>query len=833
MTRRLGTLAGACCALAAFTPAHAADAPPTPATAVATPTTAVATPAANANAPAAESGPPPTAQGAAPPDAVTPPLMPDLPPLGDSSAPMTPGSQPGANPGSTPPAVPPSLPSASGAPLAPGAPALPVSPQDASDGTTLAGASEAHLSARFAVYHPSTQLFEGRGDVVVDYQDVHMTGDEGFADLKTRDVTMKGHVYLKSGVRLVHADELTFNLRTKTWRLGGGQGSFLPPQLLSPLYFHGRNVSGFPGLVSGGPADVTTCDLDEPHYHIEGKRITIIPDRRAVINHATLYIKGRPVLKLRRLVIPLQRTNTNIIPTAGQNTIEGYFLKTAYYYPSKNGQVGIARFDTMSKQGIGLGVDQGYKFGQNAAGKIVLYSVVAGALSGKNLTGSLEHLQRLGSYQARLRSDIRNNSYQFSPNSKSASHNLDITRTTTNGSTALGFRSDTTESGFGSSGRQSYSLEQSQKWGLTASRVKLELFDTTSTNFSDRELNSQVNLDRRLPEWDLGFNYTKRTQLQSTNPGFFSSLDKLPELTFATSRRRIKGGFLSALPGTFGLSVGEYHEEPGDVTSQRVLVELGVDNHRSKFGKSTLDVSGRFTQAVYRSDSAQYLVNTNANWRTPFSKHNELSLRYLLYSPKGYTPFRFDTIGKYNLLTMDYVHKEKALQVAVGSGRDFRGGPFGWQDGRVRLRYTPSRRLQLGAASAYDFNGHHWRDVVNDTRIRFGYQGFLNVGARYTPLTKKVASLRWNLFTPLGRKYSLQTFGGWNGFTKQYDYRALRLNWEHHDFRASLAYVEQVGYRSEKGFRLMVHLRALPMNEEIATGQFGQSLNTTEVGEIF
>jgi hypothetical protein len=213
------------------------------------------------------------------------------------------------------------------------------------------------------------------------------------------------------------------------------------------------------------------------------------------------------------------------------------------------------------------------------------------------------------------------------------------------------------------------------------------------------------------------------------------------------------------------------------------------------------------------------------------SSHNQLSLRYLYMDPKGYTPFRFDMMGSYNTITADYIHRDGRFQASVGSGKDLRGGLYTWNDLRLNARYTPNRNFLLGASTAYDLNGSQWRDLINELDYRFG-KGFINLGTRYSPVTQKIGSLKWNLYTPLGRRYSLQTYGGWNGYANRYDYRVMRFNWELHDFRVSLSYVEENDYRSEKGIHLTVALRAFPIAEETATGQYGQSLDTS-VGSVY
>ncbi|MBW3622153.1 MAG: hypothetical protein KY468_01945 [Armatimonadetes bacterium] len=768
-----------------------------------------------------------------PPDVPLPPPA-GLPPSGDPATPVQPIPSPGASPRQplpatpTPPLTPPSIPTPDvGPPTETETPAVPPEERGA----------PVNVKGDYVIHFRDTGIVRGRGTptspTVLTYRDVVMTANEMEANLNTRDVYAKGNVVVQSGNRTIRGDELTFNLRTRAWRLGGGRASILPRRLVSPIYVRGTEFSGQPHLIEGENGSFTTCDLPDPHYHIRGREISIVPERRAVIKRASLYYNNRRLITIPRLVIPLQRHQYNIVPRFGQNNVEGYFVKTAYYYPSSLGDNGVARVDLMSKKGIGLGVDQGYRFAKGT-GQVVLYSVLgAGALQGREWNGSLRHQQQLGSFVASLQSEFRRNSYQFAPGSTNVSQMIDLTRRTTRGSLSFGYRSDRSGgAGVGGYDRQGFTYAQNQTWGRNSARVNLGLFDTQSFGNQEKELNTQINLDRRLPSYDLGLAFNMRNQLVSTAPGFLSGVERLPELTFATHRSRIKGGLFRYLPGGFGLSVGEFHEQPGNVQSMRVLLDLGIDNRRFKIGNSTLDVNGSFKQAVYQTDAAQYLVSANANWVTPFTRHNEFTVRYVLLSPEGYTPFRFDTLGKYHLVTGDFVHRERRFRAAVGTGRDLRGGQFAWHDARVRLQYSPSENFYLAAASSYDFNQGNWRDVVAESRMKFGL-AFLNLGLRYTPLSGRVGSVRWNLFTPIGRKYSIQTLGGWNGFSRQYDYRLLRFNYEHHDFRASLSYVDQVGFQNQKGLRFMLHLRALPLQEEFAVGPFGQSLSTTEVGEIF
>jgi hypothetical protein len=844
--------------------------------------------------------------GAAPPLDVEP-STPPLPPSGDATAPVRPIPSPGSSPAQT----------------------LPAPRAAATPAPTVASPAPAEASKRvdiradYGIFSEATNTYQGQGHVVLVYQDITLQSDRMEANMDTRDVVMTGNVLIRTKDRTVRGDMLTFNLRTRAWKIGGGEAAFLPPRMLSPLFVHGADVTGTSTLIEGGPGSITTCDRPEPHYHIEGKRISILPDKRAVIEGAAFYVGGKRLFKMRRLVIPLRRNKYNLAPEVGQNNIEGAYVKTAYHYPTRGGETGTARLDLMSKKGIGAGLDQGYRLGKGGTGEIVLYSILAGvATGGRELTGSLHHNQNLGPVRASFQTDFRRNSYQFQPGSTTVTYNLGLNRGGANDSTAFNFNDNENSGSFGSFGQRSYSLTQTNRWGATSSQAQIRLFDSDSGQFQSQELDSQVKLDRRLPAYDIGLNYDRRDPLKTTEGSLFSGLDRLPEVTFATDRNRGEKTIFRWLPGSLGLSVGEFHEDPNDVSSLRALIDLGLGSHVLKMGDSRLTLDGDFKQMVYSGDSAQYVPNLNANWTIPLSRvrrtappprsglgratggershaaqsappaqtpavpnegtappvgtgplvitpnggyspsqpyagsffpdtplslnsggyggnrsaqgqaHNELAFRYLYLDHKGYTPFLFDTVGSFNQITADYVHREKRVQATLGTGRDLRGGTFAWNDLQGSLRYSPSVRFQFGLSTAYDLNQGQWRDVVDEIRYRFG-RGFVNLGVRYTPLTDQIGTLRWNIFTPISRKYSVQTFGSWNGYAKRYDARVLRINWEHHDFRASLSYVEENSYRIEKGFQFTLTLRAFPAPEETATGQYGQILDSTEMGSVF
>ena len=57
-----------------------------------------------------------------------------------------------------------------------------------------------------------------------------------------------------------------------------------------------------------------------------------------------------------------------------------------------------------------------------------------------------------------------------------------------------------------------------------------------------------------------------------------------------------------------------------------------------------------FKQFAYGDDTAQYSIDADAQLSKKLSESSTFALTYRYQQPRGFTPFRFDFIGKYNII---------------------------------------------------------------------------------------------------------------------------------------------------------------------------------------
>ncbi|HEY3282199.1 MAG TPA: hypothetical protein VGN26_07995, partial [Armatimonadota bacterium] len=509
-----------------------------------------------------------------------------------------------------------------------------------------------------------------RGHVTLASQGYTLTAGEAEGNTDTGDFTLRGGVTLMGEGRAVSGPELRFNFRTRKWSAPQASGQTQPPPLLAPIYLRARDLKGAPAEVTTGEASFTTCDLAVPHYHIQARTLTIVPGRRLVAKHASLFLGRHRLFSLPRLVIPLRRmgqggSRYSLVPELGQNNIEGFYLKTAYNYTLGGDNLGVARVDLMSKRGVGVGLDQTYKIGAGS-GSLVLYSVLASLAGGKELTGTLRHTQKLFGFEASLVSELRRNSYLYAPETRTQTSTLSFTRSAGPASTSLTLRTDGNSTGSGSFDRTSADFSHQRTFGRTSVSLNLGYFRSESPGYSQSELNTRAKVTTRLQEADLGLAYERKDPLKTPPGGLtFSSLDRLPELTIATGGSRFRTGLLKQLPGSLAFSYGGFHEEPTDVHETRAALELRPDTRRVSMGSTTLTVGGGFRQRLYEDGGAQYLLDGNANLTSKLTKANTLQLNYTYLKPNGYTPFRFDDMGSYNTLSGGFIHRDNNLRVSL------------------------------------------------------------------------------------------------------------------------------------------------------------------------
>jgi len=178
------------------------------------------------------------------------------------------------------------------------------------------------------------------GNAITTYGDIELKANYIEISLKTNELSAKGlpdstgtivgePVYTQ-GSQMFEAGEMKYNFKTKRGlskevktQEGGG-------------YLHGsvvkRDSSEIVYIKNGM---YTTCEYDEPHFHIHANKMKVIPQDKIITGPAYLSISDVPT----PLAVPFgffpnseSRSNGLIIPSYGEAVNQGFYLSRGGYY---------------------------------------------------------------------------------------------------------------------------------------------------------------------------------------------------------------------------------------------------------------------------------------------------------------------------------------------------------------------------------------------------------------------------------------------------------------------------------------------------------------------
>ncbi|MDO8682537.1 MAG: hypothetical protein Q7N50_03545 [Armatimonadota bacterium] len=683
------------------------------------------------------------------------------------------------------------------------------------------------------------------GNVRATYAGYTISSGKAVSDPDTNLATFQENVVLTAENIEAHGESMVLNLKTRDWQFISAESS-LDPNLFqgyvrSPIYAKGEKLAGTEDdYVRAESASLTTCSLAEPHYVLAARVVEVYPGVKLIARKVQLYALGHKLFSLPAFSIPLNRlrSRTNLIPQVGQTQAEGAFLKTAYNYMATQKNTGIFKLDLMSKKGVGKGLEHSYTLAKGS-GVLSAYHLFDRTLGTDSLTGRLSHKQQLGTVAMDLATDYRSNSYQYAPGSTSSNSDLAFTRNVDGANTQLRMHRNSSSSIGTFSALSSVLTHRQSLFGAdTSFTFDYGQFENPNAASPDQELNSRLEVFRRLEAYDWKLMFNKRYDLDDDEflgDERFSSLDRLPELTLSSETSRLGNLVPFGIPATFGLSVGKYHEEPFNVETERVLFDMNTKPRKYELASwLDLNIGAGFRQAFYGNDAAQYVLRANTDLTTKIGDKSNFVLRYRYQEPEGASAFRFDLPARYNVLTgWLNLRESKKLRLSLASGYNFAFKDLPWQDITLRARYSPSDIFSLYTSTGFDINRKRWRSLINQIQIRTPGNFKLDLGTRYDVERSQLGSARGQLETPIGKQMNIRAVAGYNGFTNKFDYRAIMITRDLHCWEASIAFVDQSVFFAEKGFQFNLRIKAFPIFDQFGVGQQGQSLTDTSLGGVF
>lgn len=167
---------------------------------------------------------------------------------------------------------------------------------------------------------------------------------------ETGDITFSEDVHYTDGANVLEAEKCVYNVKGRAGVLYNAVSSE------EPLIFDADKVRIVDkNSYIAEDLDLTTCDMERPHYHFLVSKLWIYSDRRAVAYNAVYVVGDIPIFYLPVLVQTDE--GIGIITQLGQSDRRGNFMQNTINYVSGNRDKWKYKLDIYEKLGYYGGID--------------------------------------------------------------------------------------------------------------------------------------------------------------------------------------------------------------------------------------------------------------------------------------------------------------------------------------------------------------------------------------------------------------------------------------------------------------------------------------------
>ncbi len=553
------------------------------------------------------------------------------------------------------------------------------------------------------------------GDVKIYYQDVALSCDEVVYNGRTMDLAATGNVVVDQGPSRFTADELNYNLRTKTGLFTNATA------YVSPMYtFSGRTIEKLDETrYRIDKAVFTTCEDDTKHppwsFHLAKAKLRVEGYGR--FTSSTIKIQGLPVFYLPYMVWPIKKERSPglLMPSFGYSDRFGTYFGLPVYLPLGRSWDTTIFAEYFADGFLGLGSELRWAPVQDGAGQLDLYSIY------DQNTGEWQwridgHHDQADVFGFRLQAQLEDLSdpdfWQDFDRSFEANTRRDVYSyvflTESRGPYSLNLLADSRRTFF-------ETADPSPPAGNPNARIT---YDTVLSRLPEAELRVRsTRVGRTDIYWSLissvnMFSIDKRTPIQVENDtglnGTYWRGDVFPQLTYTlpgppwlTVTPRV-GGRYTYYTAQYSADRTEYVDEPID----RAFIAAGVD-----IGGPS--VSRVFTEPRWGFSKLKHLIEPRIEYAylgglsedttripiadevdsTPLDNRIRLSLANRLFG-------KLEKTASSRELASFELYQEYSFSRALSFGPDGEDSPWGPLTGALRI--TPSPVLGLDARASFD-----------------------------------------------------------------------------------------------------------------------------------
>lgn len=240
--------------------------------------------------------------------------------------------------------------------------------------SSLGFAQEEQIVLRAEEQEMVGDVWRGSVDVEILYQDIRVHCDEIEVNRATKDVVARGNVVLDQGPQRFTADELHYNLDSKTGIFYNATGDMGPH-----YHFTGAEVEKLDEThYRLFDATFTSCEVeDRPPWQFHFRKALLEEEGYGKFKGVALQVKGVPIFYLPYMTWPIksERTAGLLMPSFGYSDVGGYYLGNAFFLPLGRSYDTTIRADYYSNGYYGLGTEWRWAPKEEAYGEIDLYTL--------------------------------------------------------------------------------------------------------------------------------------------------------------------------------------------------------------------------------------------------------------------------------------------------------------------------------------------------------------------------------------------------------------------------------------------------------------------------
>ncbi len=229
-----------------------------------------------------------------------------------------------------------------------------------------------HIQADTLTYKKTTQIYEGKGAVVVAQGSLRMDADEALLNMATGQVTAWGHVRLSDGSHDIRGEQLDMNLNTS-----------------KGVIFHGRLFVVDAGFTVDGRVmerlsetqyriddlSFTTCSVLEDErtpWSFKADKADLNTEGFLYARQARFCILDIPVFYMPAMLFPAQRERATglLFPLLGASSRQGLKIRQALFWEISPSQDATAAVDYRGKLGIGGDLEYRYFWTKDSSGRL-------------------------------------------------------------------------------------------------------------------------------------------------------------------------------------------------------------------------------------------------------------------------------------------------------------------------------------------------------------------------------------------------------------------------------------------------------------------------------